>query len=71
MSPISRPPIFCDDCASLAMATLDDAPLCAKCLQAQLNRSDSKLLHRIEPLHFETGTTSCEIFEGESWIPEP
>ncbi len=71
MAPISRPPIFCDDCASLALATLDDAPLCAKCLQALLSRSDSATLKRIEPLQFDTPPMSCSLGERESWIPEP
>lgn len=71
MAPISRPPVFCDDCASLALATLDDAPLCAKCLQALLSRSEETMVERIEPLHFESGEHTCTIYEGESWIPEP
>ena len=50
MGPTHHPPIFCDHCASLAFALLDDAPLCAKCLQKVLSKGDSHLMKRIEPL---------------------
>ena len=70
MTSISKPPIFCDDCASLALATLDDAPLCAKCLQKILDRNQGKLMDRIAPLIMETETWCCEIPEIESIPPE-
>lgn len=37
-----KPPIFCDNCSSLALATLDDAPLCAECLMAALAVADKQ-----------------------------
>ncbi len=64
MTPVSRPPIFCDDCATLALATLDDAPLCADCLQALLDKGDVRLVERIAPLHFDFGLRSGEISMG-------
>lgn len=46
-------PIFCDNCATLAFAELDAAPLCEKCLFSALKRSqNSPSLNRIEPLRF-------------------
>ena len=71
MAPISKPPIFCDDCASLALATVDDAPLCANCLQARLSRSEIRATARIEPLQFDDSAMSCNLYETASWIPEP
>jgi hypothetical protein len=46
-------PIFCDNCPALAMAELDTAPLCEKCLLRAVNRStDLEIAERIEPLKF-------------------
>jgi hypothetical protein len=46
-------PIFCDNCSALAMAELDTAPLCEKCLLRAVNRStDLEIAERIEPLKF-------------------
>jgi hypothetical protein len=37
-----KPPIFCDNCSSLALATVDDAPLCAECMMAALALADQQ-----------------------------
>ncbi len=31
--------VFCDNCSMLAVATIDDAPLCIDCLLAELQKS--------------------------------
>jgi hypothetical protein len=54
MVPTIQPPIFCDECASLALAILDSAPLCAKCLEKTLEKGAPSLRDRIEPLTFES-----------------
>jgi hypothetical protein len=38
----------------LALAVLDDAPLCARCLKEALKNGDAHLLKRIEPLTIST-----------------
>ena len=38
----NKPPIFCDNCSSLALATVDDAPLCAECMMAALALADQQ-----------------------------
>ena len=53
MKEASHPPIFCDQCATLALAMLDGAPLCAKCLMAEVECKDAPLVNRIEPLRFD------------------
>jgi hypothetical protein len=59
---VSHPPIFCDDCASLALAKLDSAPLCASCLYKALKRNAGLgIIEKIEPLEFENITMSCSI----------
>ena len=58
MTPINKPPIFCDECASLALATMEDAPLCAQCLQALLETGGFSIAQKIEPLKFQGQYTS-------------
>ncbi len=52
----NQPPIFCDHCAALAFATLDDAPLCAECLQKKLAKG-LHMVKKIEPLSFMNGSS--------------
>ena len=60
MSTVSYPPIFCEECASLALATLDSVPLCANCLRRALQASaDPVANHNIEPLDFECQEQCC------------
>ena len=50
---INELPIFCDNCATLALAELDDAPLCESCLMDAVNQSaDRQIANRIAPLQF-------------------
>jgi hypothetical protein len=42
-------PVFCDDCNCLAVAILDGAPLCMKCLTAALH-NHSEATPGIRPL---------------------
>ena len=45
------PPIFCDCCSTLALAELDTALLCERCLLQALDRStDPRLFEKIRPL---------------------
>jgi hypothetical protein len=51
-------PIFCDNCANLALAKLDDAPFCLRCLLAVIKKSDNpSLIKKTQPL----GTSEIEI----------
>ncbi|MDJ0765151.1 MAG: hypothetical protein QNJ97_19380 [Myxococcota bacterium] len=44
-------PVFCDNCPTLALAELDDAPLCESCLLNALKGSeDPNILRKIAPL---------------------
>ncbi|MCP4677309.1 MAG: hypothetical protein GY854_17705 [Deltaproteobacteria bacterium] len=53
MTIIKHTPIFCDNCSSLALAELDTAPLCERCLLAAVRESrDLHLIKRIAPLPF-------------------
>jgi len=46
-------PIFCDNCPRLALAELDAAPLCDKCLMQAIDITDeTHLASRIAPLKF-------------------
>jgi hypothetical protein len=36
LTPTRKPPVFCDLCSRLAVAELDAAPLCTRCLLAEL-----------------------------------
>ncbi len=45
-------PIFCDNCATLALAELDSAPLCGACLMRALSQSSHSLTSKIKPLEF-------------------
>ena len=54
MFTMSYPPIYCDECATLALATLDGAPLCSKCLLEVVHNGDPAIIGRIEPLAFDT-----------------
>ena len=46
-------PIFCDNCAALALAELDSAPLCGECLVKAVKRAGKNpIASRIEPLKF-------------------
>jgi hypothetical protein len=52
VTPPNTPPVFCDECSSLALAELDGAPLCLACILAALEReAEPALAGRIEPLH--------------------
>ena len=55
MNELYQMPIFCDNCSSLALASLDGAPLCAACLEAAIDQLDDSAVSRarIEPLAFE------------------
>lgn len=70
MSRRSQPPIFCDDCASLALAMLDDAPLCAKCLRESLGKAVNPCDTRIEPLELDTTMQIVGISAVDSTLPD-
>ncbi len=54
MSTSHQSPIFCDNCSLLALAVLDGAPLCIRCLQSELALSeDPNHVNKISPLEFE------------------
>jgi len=54
MNIIKHTPIFCDNCSSLALAELDRAPLCERCLLASVRGSSAlTLIKKIAPLSFE------------------
>ncbi len=38
-------PIFCDHCASLALAELDTAPLCERCLLREVGRTPERQVY--------------------------
>ena len=45
------PPIFCEQCPDLAMAVVDDAALCVRCMMAALRgRSESWIAEHTQPL---------------------
>ncbi len=51
MSTLFGPPIFCDNCSSLAVAELDGAPLCIRCLLETLKRGEYSIISdHIAPL---------------------
>ena len=52
MSRLRRPPVFCDNCANMALAELDGAPLCFECLTAaQISAAArGEPLGHVEPL---------------------
>lgn len=53
MSATYRTLVFCDNCAALAVAELDRAPLCMSCLLEELKRGEPQhqpATHRISPL---------------------
>lgn len=51
MSTRYGPPIFCDNCSSLAVAELDGAPLCIKCLLETLKKGEYNIIsEHIAPL---------------------
>jgi len=53
METLYQPPIFCDHCPTLALAMLDIAPLCEKCLKTAVDQStDSGIFEQIKPLVF-------------------
>ncbi|MCU0663829.1 MAG: hypothetical protein MUC50_16055 [Myxococcota bacterium] len=71
MSPAYRTLIFCDNCASLAVAELDRAPLCMVCLLEELrkggpcresvNRRISPLKVRLEQRHHGNALPPAEV----------
>ena len=53
MNKIHELPIFCDNCATLALAVLDGSPLCEHCLMEAVHRSkDREISLKIAPLQF-------------------
>jgi hypothetical protein len=47
-----KPPIFCDHCATLAVAELDGAPLCTDCILVELaGDAEATFAGRVTPLH--------------------
>jgi hypothetical protein len=53
MDTINEPPIFCDNCPTLALAELDAAPLCDACLlEAVRSSDDDRIADKIAPLQF-------------------
>lgn len=45
------PPIFCDRCSTLALAELDTALLCERCLLEALDHTtDPRLIEKVRPL---------------------
>ncbi len=51
MSTCKKPPVFCDNCSSLALAEADGAPLCAGCLTAfVLAAPSAQMAEQIVPL---------------------
>ncbi len=55
MNAINQPPIFCDNCSTLALAELEGAPLCEHCLLDALRDSrDLSFIDGITPLRFQT-----------------
>jgi hypothetical protein len=53
MKALMELPIFCEQCATLALAILDEAALCEACLMKQVD-SHNRVLSamKIEPLQF-------------------
>lgn len=49
---MNLPPIFCDNCSCLALAELDDAPLCGSCLINALPKGATVEGIRVAPLQF-------------------
>ena len=47
----AKPPLFCDNCSSFAMAELDGVYLCSGCLmRTLLSSADASLFDKIEPI---------------------
>ena len=45
------PPIFCEQCPDLAMAVVDDAALCVRCMMAALKgRPEAWIAEHTQPL---------------------
>lgn len=62
MDTVKELPIFCDNCPTLAFASLNDALLCETCLLEALKRDEVlniKPLKFRKPAMFVTGTTHC------------
>ena len=71
MSDSKQPPIFCDHCASLAFAFLDDTPLCAQCLDRMVKGGAAKLEGRVTPLSIEIGIPSAPMSTGTNDSSDP
>ena len=57
---INELPIFCDNCATLALAELDDAPLCENCLMDAVNHSaDQKIANKIARASLRLNIKDC------------
>ena len=51
MNQVSKPPLFCDNCSSFAMAELDGVYLCSGCLmRVLLSSADASLFDKIVPI---------------------
>ena len=58
-------PIFCDNCPELALALLDGAPLCDRCLKrVVLNDSSLGSMEKIEPLRFSSSGQPLRALPG-------
>ncbi|MCP4604092.1 MAG: hypothetical protein GY847_26815 [Proteobacteria bacterium] len=54
----SKPPLSCNKCSFLALAVLDEVPLCLSCLiEAVKMSADPYFIYKIEPLELEP----CEL----------
>jgi hypothetical protein len=50
----SQVPIFCDNCANLALAELHHSPLCLSCLLSVVKKSkDPSIIRQTQPLGIE------------------
>ncbi len=63
MNKIYEVPIFCDNCATLALAELDDAPLCERCLMEAIQGSDDReIALKVTPLRFKEPRSLSKSF---------
>lgn len=62
MNTFNKPPVFCDNCSKFALAMLDGAPLCEKCMKTALGQSkDPKYVNNIQPFCFEPTAVQSRI----------
>lgn len=69
MNDFEYPPVFCDNCSTLALAKLENAPLCEECLiKSVMSAQQDDITEKITPLFFGSAPSAINHQNGSDHL---